>query len=137
MPPDRLETTVERHNGFARAGRDADFAKGETSHNISLGDPAIRPNPCLAPLKHGPFYAVGLYSGDLGTAQGLATDHRARVLTATGTVIAGLYAVGNDMNSIMGGTYPAAGITLGPALTFAYIAARDLAGHPDPQEDKT
>lgn len=137
VPPDRLAATVERHNGFARAGRDADFAKGEMPHNISLGDPAIGPNPCLAPLEHGPFYAVGLNSGDLGTAQGLATDQRARVLTATGTVIAGLYAVGNDMNSIMGGTYPAAGITLGPALTFAYIAARDLAGHPDPQEDKT
>jgi len=135
VPPEALAETVQRHNAFAETGRDEDFAKGETAHNRSLGDPSVEPNPCLAPLEHGPFYAIGLYSGDLGTAQGLTTDTRARVLFEEGDAIEGLYAVGNDMNSVMGGTYPAAGITLGPALTFAYIAARDLASRPNSQED--
>ncbi|MFV0493428.1 MAG: FAD-dependent oxidoreductase [Pseudorhodobacter sp.] len=126
-PAASLAETIARHNGFAETGRDLDFAKGASAHNISLGDPVVGPNPCLAPLVYPPFHAIGLHSGDLGTALGLKTDRRARVLGADNKAIPGLYAVGNDMNSIMGGTYPAAGITLGPALTFAYLAAQDIA----------
>jgi predicted oxidoreductase len=65
--------------------------------------------------------------GDIGTFAGLRTDPQARVLDSDGAVIQGLYAVGNDMASVMRGTYPGAGITIGPALTFGYIAARDMA----------
>lgn len=90
----------------------------------SLGDLDHRPNPCLNPLEAGPFYAVRIFPGDIGTSMGLATDAEARVLRADRSVIDGLYACGNDMNSIMAGTYPGAGITLGPALTFGYLAGR-------------
>jgi succinate dehydrogenase/fumarate reductase flavoprotein subunit len=127
IPTETLAATTERHNEFARSGIDGDFAKGASAHNVSLGDPANTPNPCLAPIAQAPFYAIGLHSGDLGTALGLKTDTKARVLNDEGDPIERLYAVGNDMNSIMGGTYPAAGITLGPALTFAYVAARNIA----------
>jgi predicted oxidoreductase len=86
------------------------------------------PNPCLAPLEHGPYYAIRLVVGDIGTFAGLSTNSAAQVLDRQRVPIAGLYAVGNDMASIMGGNYPGAGITLGPALTFGYIAGMQLAG---------
>ena len=86
------------------------------------------PNPCIAPIEHGPFYAIKMVIGDLGTYAGIKTDEHARALDADGQPIAGLYAAGNDMASIMGGNYPGAGITLGPALTFGYIAGKHLAG---------
>jgi predicted oxidoreductase len=89
---------------------------------------AARPEPCIAPLEHGPFYAIKMVIGDLGTYAGIRTDANARALDANGHAIAGLYAAGNDMASIMGGNYPDAGITLGPALTFGYIAGRHIAG---------
>jgi succinate dehydrogenase/fumarate reductase flavoprotein subunit len=127
VPADSLAATGARHAQAAADGVDPDFGKGASAHNRGHGDPRLGPNPCLAPLTQAPFYAVGLYSGDLGTARGLATSPRARVLDAAGGEIPGLYAVGNDMHSIMGGTYPAAGITLGPALVFAWIAAQDIA----------
>jgi succinate dehydrogenase/fumarate reductase flavoprotein subunit len=127
ISPSALAETVARYNRFAATGRDEDFGKGSSRHNTALGDPGVAPNPCLAPLSAGPFYAVALYSGDLGTARGLCTDTSARVLDDAGQPIAGLYAVGNDMQSIMGGTYPGPGITLGPALVFAYLAASDIA----------
>ena len=123
-----LERTVARFNESARHGEDPEFGKGTTSYNRSLGDPEHRPNPCLAPIEKGPFYAVKLVIGDLGTFAGLKTDENARVLGEAGAPIAGLYAVGNDMASIMGGNYPGGGITLGPAITFGYIAARHMAG---------
>jgi predicted oxidoreductase len=93
-----------------------------------MGDAAHEPNPSLAPLERPPFYAVRIYPGSLGTFAGIKTDHDARVIDRDGTVIAGLYAVGNDMASIMKGSYPGGGITLGPAMTFGYIAGRHLAG---------
>jgi predicted oxidoreductase len=86
------------------------------------------PNPCIAPLGTPPFYAVRVVPGELGTFAGIATDAQARVVDPDGRAIAGLYAVGNDAASVMGGTYPGAGITIGPALTFGYIAGRHLAG---------
>lgn len=123
-----LERTVARFNEGARRGEDPEFGKGTTSYNRSLGDPEHRPNPCLAPIAQGPYYAVKLVIGDLGTFAGLRSDENARVLDQGGQPIAGLYAVGNDAASVMGGNYPGGGITLGPALTFGYIAARHMAG---------
>ena len=82
----------------------------------------------MAPIERGPFYAVRVLPGSLGTFAGLRTDAQARVLDARGQPIAGLYAGGNDMNSIMGGNYPSGGITLGPAMTFGYLAALHAAG---------
>jgi succinate dehydrogenase/fumarate reductase flavoprotein subunit len=125
---DELERTVARFNDCARRGEDPEFGKGSTSYNLSLGDPKHRPNPCLAPIEKGPYYAVKLVIGDLGTFAGLKADEHARVLDERGRAIPGLYAVGNDAASIMGGNYPGGGITLGPALTFGYIAARHMAG---------
>ena len=122
-----LAATVDRFNGFARAGKDEDFGRGESGYDHYYGDPRIKPNPSLAPIEHGPFYAIKMVIGDLGTYAGIVTDENARALDAEGRVIPGLYAAGNDMASIMGGNYPGAGITLGPALTFGYIAGRHLA----------
>ncbi|MBM3486130.1 MAG: FAD-binding protein [Alphaproteobacteria bacterium] len=128
LDPATLEDTIRRYNGPAAAGEDPEFGKGSGRYDRALGDPEHGPNPCNAPLATPPFYAVRLHAGDLGSSMGLATDERARVLDRVGAPIPGLYAVGNDMNAIGGGNYPGAGSTLGPGLTFAYIAARDLAG---------
>lgn len=125
----RFEQTVARFNEGAANGTDSQFGRGTTAYNRSLGDPSHQPNPCVAPIVTGPFYAVKVVPGDLGTFAGLQTDQHARVLDAqTGAPIQGLYACGNDAGSIMGGNYPGGGITLGPAVTFGYIAARHLAG---------
>ena len=124
-----LQATVQRYNAMARTGRDEDFAKGETPYNRVQGDAAAgHANACMAALRRGPFYAVRVVPGSLGTFAGLKADARARVLDASGQPIPGLYAAGNDMNSVMGGRYPSGGITLGPAMTFGYLAARDAAG---------
>ncbi len=120
-----LRDTVERNNRFALSGRDEDFAKGENAHNRNLGDSAHRPNPCLGPIATPPYYAIRVYPGDIGASHGLVTDATARVLRGSGAPIEGLYACGNDMSSVMGGTYPGPGVTLGPAMTFAFIAAGD------------
>lgn len=125
---DELERTVARYNEPARRGEDPEFHKGSTAYNLSLGDPEHKPNPCLAPVEKGPFYAVKLFIGDLGTFSGLRCDENARVLDGDGKPIQGLYAAGNDAASIMGGNYPGGGITLGPAITFGYIAARHMSG---------
>lgn len=123
-----LQDTVTRYNSFAREGTDPDFGKGSNVYNHFGGDPSCKPNPNLAPIESGPFYAVRLEPSDLGTFQGLDTDEHARVLRHSDShPIPGLYAVGNDMNSVMGGAYPGAGITIGPAMTFGYIAAKHLA----------
>ncbi|WP_138512153.1 FAD-dependent oxidoreductase [Rhodoferax bucti] len=130
---DALQATVQRYNALALAGRDTDFAKGETPYNRIQGDAAYAqergwPNPCMAPLVQGPFYAVRIVPGSLGTFAGLQVNAHAQVLNAAGRPIAGLYAGGNDMRSVMGGHYPAGGITLGPAMTFGFIAAHHAAG---------
>src|SRR6202011_3196208 len=122
-----LATTVDRYNAHARVGLDPEFGRGPTIYQRHLGDAGHRPNPCVAPIEQPPFYALRIYPADLGTAVGLRTDCHARVLCNNGSVIAGLYACGNDMGSIMNGNYPGPGITLGPALTFGYIAGRHLA----------
>jgi succinate dehydrogenase/fumarate reductase flavoprotein subunit len=122
-----LSATVENYNAHARVGLDPEFGRGGTIYQRHLGDPGHLPNPCVAPIEQPPFYALRIYPADLGTAIGLRTDRDARVLREDGTAIAGLYACGNDMGSIMNGNYPGPGITLGPALTFGYLAGRHLA----------
>lgn len=119
-----LQGSVARMNDFAESGKDPDFGRGSTDYQRAQGDPAHGPNPCLGPIRTAPFYAVRLYPGDIGAATGLRTDTDARTLDDEGEPVPGLYAVGNDMHSVMGGVYPGPGITLGPGLTFAYLAAR-------------
>ena len=119
--------TVSRFNATAPLGQDVAFGKGSKAYNRYQGDALHGPNPCVAPIENGPFYAIKMVIGDLGTYAGIVTDENARALDTEGRVIPGLYAAGNDMASIMGGNYPGAGITLGPALTFGYIAGRHLA----------
>ena len=120
-----LRASIARFNREAEAGVDPDFRRGVTAYQQNIGDPAwTGRNPCLGALAKAPFYAVRLYPGDIGASTGLATDSQARVLGANGQAIPGLYAVGNDMHSIMGGVYTAPGITIGPGLVFAYLAAR-------------
>jgi succinate dehydrogenase/fumarate reductase flavoprotein subunit len=123
-----LAATLARYNEGARHGIDPEFGRGGNAYQRYLGDADHRPNPCVAPIEHPPFYAVAIYPGDLGTAAGLLTDENGRVLDGGGTPVGKLYACGNDMNSIMNGAYPGPGITLGPALTFGYLAAKHMAG---------
>jgi succinate dehydrogenase/fumarate reductase flavoprotein subunit len=131
-----LSAAVERYGTQARLGRDDDYAKGETPYNRVQGEArASLANPCMAPIERGPFYAVKVVAGSLGTFAGLRVDAKARVLDGHGAPIAGLYAAGNDMSSVMGGHYPSGGITLGPAMTFAFIAAHDAAGVALPSTD--
>ena len=138
LDPAALASTLARFNALAEKGEDTDFGKGGNAYNRYLGDPAITEgNPCLGPITKGPFYAVRVYPGDIGTAGGMIADRYARALDARGQPIPGLYACGNDMNSVMGGTYPGPGITLGPALTFGYLAGRHLAGQASGQRDET
>jgi succinate dehydrogenase/fumarate reductase flavoprotein subunit len=127
VEPSALSKTVNDYNAHARKGIDPEFGRGTSIYQRHLGDPSHSPNPCVAPVEQSPFYALRIYPADLGTAIGLKTDGYARVLSKDGTAIAGLYACGNDMGSIMNGNYPGPGITLGPALTFGYVAGRHLA----------
>ena len=121
-----LAKTVARFNDFARTGRDEEFGRGASAYDRYYGDPRCQPNPNLAPLSAPPFYAATIVPGDLGTKGGLRTDQRARVLREDGSVIEGLYAAGNASAAVMGHSYAGAGATIGPAMTFGYIAARDL-----------
>lgn len=121
-----LKSSVEKINAYARTGIDPEFGRGSTAYSQNIGDASAGgKNPNLGPLRQGPYYAVKLYPGDIGAATGFATDASARVLGADQQPVAGLYAVGNDQHSIMGGVYTAPGITIGPGLVFAYIATRD------------
>jgi succinate dehydrogenase/fumarate reductase flavoprotein subunit len=128
IAPAALATTVAEYNRHAARGDDPQFGKGSTAYNRFYGDADHKPNPCLAPLATPPFYAVKVLAGEIGTYDGIRTDRYARALNAQREPIPGLYAVGNDMASIMGGAYPGPGITLGPAMTFGWVAARHLAG---------
>ncbi|WP_407730057.1 FAD-dependent oxidoreductase [Pseudomonas helleri] len=123
-----LQTTVDDYNRHAQTGQDPQFGRGSTPYNRKQGDPLHKPNPCVAPISKGPFYAIKVEPGCFGTFAGLKTNEHAQVLNADGQEIKGLYAAGTDMASIMGGYYPAGGINLGPALTFGYIAGRHMAG---------
>jgi len=131
VPPDALTATLQRFNGFARTGDDADFRRGESAYDKYYSDPTVKPNPSLQVIDEAPFYAVKIVPGDLGTKGGLVTDERARVLRPDGSVIAGLYAAGNVSSAVMGRTYAGPGATIGPALAFGYLAAEDIANTPD------
>lgn len=128
VDPARLEATLERFNAHAAKGEDPDFHRGEAAYDKMYGDPSVTPNPSLKPIEKGPFYAMPIYPGDIGTNGGLRTDERARVVDEKGSPIGGLYAIGNNAASAMGESYPGAGVTIGPALTFGYLAARDALG---------
>jgi succinate dehydrogenase/fumarate reductase flavoprotein subunit len=124
----QLRSTIARYNGFAGTGVDIDFGKGETELNRFNGDARHEPNPCIGPITKAPFYAVAVWPADIAVSTGLATDADARVLDADGKPIPGLYACGNDMASVMAGSYPGPGTTLGPAIVFAYRAAMHARG---------
>jgi 3-oxosteroid 1-dehydrogenase len=122
-----LRSTVERFNEFARTGVDEDFHRGDSAYDHYYGDPRNKPNPSLAPLSKGPFYAVKMVPGDLGTKGGIRADAKGRALRDDYSVIDGLYAAGNASSPVMGHTYAGPGATIGPAMTYGYIAARDIA----------
>lgn len=122
-----LATTVDRFNGYCRSGIDQDFARGNSAYDRYYSDPLVRPNPNLGTIEKGPFAAVQVVPGDLGTKGGLLSDEYARVLREDGSVIEGLYVSGNNSASVMGRTYPGPGSTLGPAAVFGYIAAKHIA----------
>ncbi|MEH0424009.1 3-oxosteroid 1-dehydrogenase [Streptomyces sp. B21-083] len=128
VPATALRTTVSRFNSLALNGDDTDFGRGDSAYDHYYTDPAVLPNSCLAPLWLPPYYAFRIVPGDLGTKGGLRTDARARVLRADGTAIPGLYAAGNASAAVMGHSYAGAGSTIGPAMTFGYVAALAAAG---------
>ncbi len=128
VPAAALEATITRFNVMARAGKDTEFGRGDAAYDRLYGDARVTPNPSLGPLETMPIYALPLHLGDIGSNGGLVTDARARVLREDGGPIQGLYAVGNLAASVMGYSYPGAGSTLGPAMTFGYLAAADVCG---------
>lgn len=137
VPAASLQEEVEVFNRDAASGIDSKFSKGSTAYNRYQGDSLVRPNPCMAPILRGPFYAIKVVVGEIGTFAGLATDASCQVLSKDRQPVKGLYAVGNDAASIMGGNYPGAGITLGPALTFGYVVGQTLAKKASEPTDRT
>jgi 3-oxosteroid 1-dehydrogenase len=127
IPAESLQATSTRCNGNAVKGEDPDYQRGISAQDRYYGDPNVKPNCCLGPIEKGPFYAVQIYPGDLGTKGGLNTDLQARVLDASGKPIPGLYAAGNTTASVMGRTYPGAGGTISPAITYGMLAAETAA----------
>jgi 3-oxosteroid 1-dehydrogenase len=123
-----LRETVKRFNGFCETGVDEDYGRGSRAFDRCHGDPTIKPNPNLGPIEEGPFYAVRMYPGDVGTAGGLVTDEYARVLKDDGSQIPGLYATGNCTASVVGRCYPGAGSSIGASFVFGYIAALHASG---------
>lgn len=126
IDPAGLEATVERFNGFAQTGKDLDFQRGDNQYNQYYGDPTVKPNACLAPIEHGPFYAAPLVAGDAGTAGGAFINEHAQVMRADGSVIDGLYAAGNSTASLSGPFYAGAGLSIGASSVFGYIAAQHI-----------
>ena len=118
-----LRRSAERFNELARSGHDDDFNRGDSAYDNYYGDPTL-PNPNLHPLTKPPYFAFQIILGDLGTSGGLRTDEHARVLRADDSVVKNLYAVGNTSAAVMGRSYAGAGATIGPAMTFGYVAAQ-------------
>jgi 3-oxosteroid 1-dehydrogenase len=131
----QLSATVTRFNGFVRQGRDEDFQRGDAPYDHWVGDPLHAPSNTLGAIEEGPFYAVQLYPGDVGTFGGLVTDGHARVLRADGAAIPGLYATGTSTASVMGGAEPGPGGSIGPSFTWGYIAAHHALGREDAAAD--
>ncbi len=132
IAPEALERTVAQFNANVALGTDPDFGRGTNAYNAYQGDPAHRPNPCLASIVHPPFYCVKIVPGDLGTFMGIATNAWGGVINRSGAPVEGLFAVGNDMASLFDGHYPGPGSNLGPAMTFGYLCARYMAGQFNP-----
>jgi len=130
VPSQALVNSVTRFNEEAWVGKDGDFHRGDSVYDHYYTDPAVLPNSCLGVLWEAPFYALRIVPGDLGTKGGIQTDERARALRPDGSVIPGLYAAGNASVAVMGHSYAGAGSTIGPAMTFGYVAANDIADHP-------
>jgi 3-oxosteroid 1-dehydrogenase len=128
LPVNELRSTVERFNAFARSGTDEDFHRGESAYDRYYGDPTNKPNPNLGEISQGPYYAAKMVLGDLGTKGGIRTDVHARALRDDGSVSEGLYAAGNSSAPVTGHTGPGPSGTIGPAMTFGYLAALHLAG---------
>ena len=122
-----LRRSVERMNGFAAKGVDEEFHRGENAYDMVFGDPRNAPNPCLGKIEKAPFYAIPIDIGDIGTKGGLRTNENANVLRADGTPIEGLYATGNVSGAVTYDSYPGAGGTIGPAMTFGLVAAEHIA----------
>ena len=127
IDPSALAATIERFNGFARSGVDDDFHRGENPWDRALSDPGHRPNPSLGTVEEPPFYAVPMYAGAISTRGGLRVDASARVLSVRGVPIPGLFAAGNCSNASASGAYCGPGATIGAAMTFAYLAGRQVA----------
>ena len=125
IDPAQLEETAKRVSGFSQTGKDLDFGRGDSLYDQFYGDPEVAPNPCLSPLEKAPFYALRIDPGDFGTCGGLMIDTHARVLDESENPIPGLYATGNCTAGLLT-TYPGPGATLGPAMTFGYIAGKDM-----------
>jgi succinate dehydrogenase/fumarate reductase flavoprotein subunit len=125
LPASAVQDSIARFNGFARSGKDADFGRGDSAYDRGNGDATHAPNPTLGALEQGPFYAIRLVPGDIGSFVGLKVDENARVLDAQGAAVPGLWAAGSAAAPLTGGTYPAAGLTIGQAMTFGYVAALD------------
>jgi succinate dehydrogenase/fumarate reductase flavoprotein subunit len=126
VPPGQLSETASRFNELACKGHDDDFNRGDSGYDNYYGDPTL-PNPNLYPLGKPPYYAFRIVLGDLGTSGGLLTDEHARALRPDGAVVPGLYAVGNTSAAVMGRSYAGAGATIGPAMTFGFVAAKHIA----------
>jgi 3-oxosteroid 1-dehydrogenase len=124
---DEFIATIQRFNSFARSGVDADYHRGESAYDRYYGDPTNKPNPNLGEIRHAPFYTAKVVPGDLGTKGGIRTDVHGRALRDDGSIIKGLYAAGNVGAPVMGHTYPGPGGTIGPAMTFGYLAALHIA----------
>lgn len=127
LDPVALTRTVSDMNGYARSGTDPEFGRGGDEYDRFFGDPRVSPNGCLGTIERAPFYAVPIVLGDMGTKGGLKADAQARVLDRQGVPIEGLYAVGNAAGAMTGNCYPGAGGTIGPAMTFGFIAANAIA----------
>ncbi len=125
---DGLQDTADKVAKYSETGVDEDYGSGGNAYDRYYGDPTIEPNPCLAPLAKAPFYAFPVYPGDIGTKGGVDVDVNAQALDKNGTPLVGLYATGNTASSVMGHSYPGAGSTIGPAMTFGYVAARHAMG---------
>ncbi|HEY5761268.1 MAG TPA: FAD-dependent oxidoreductase [Steroidobacter sp.] len=127
VPVEALSRTVANMNAYARSGVDSEFGRGSSSYDQMFGDATLSPNPCLGMIERSPYYAVAINLGDLGTKGGLKVDSQARVLDGAGRPIGHLYAAGNCSASPFGNCYPGAGGTIGPALTFGFVAANEIA----------
>ena len=134
IPAATAIASIARFNEYAVRGEDPDYNRGWSAQDRYYGDPNVKPNCSLGPIETGPFYAVQIYPGDLGTKGGLVTDEHSRVLAEDGRPITGLYAAGNSSASVMGRSYPGAGGTIGPALTFGFLAAEDAARQSNNQD---